>query len=450
MTDLIPPHNLEAERCVLGCCLLDKAARITVLSMIREDDFFQPPHRLIYNVIEAISNSGRIPDFVTVSNALMESGNLEAVGGGEYVAGLTNTVPSVRNAEFYGDIVREASGRRRMIRLGSELMAAAYGKNCPSCDELQNTVLSQLMEIGRNRANEKAQNLYTTYLESIQYAYDVTSGKRQGPLKMGYPDLDRKFALEPGDMAAIGGYTSTGKTTLAVNFARNVAYAGGKVLFLSLEMTRRQIDHKFAAAINNLPGHLFKYGKFYQDSEYGSDATRYTETLKKMGNRIWIKHCPGATLGALRRTVKQEMIEHPGICLVLIDYLQLIRLDTTRYVPATEKMTIVSGTVQVMAMECEVPIIAMSQFNRKDKSQVNRPPALESFRESGSIEQDSGYCLLLNLLEDQTDGKHWNLPVWEIELIIAKGRTEGTSTTVMQLTRNTGVFEEILEPTTRK
>lgn len=442
MTEQIkpPPHNLDAERSVLGCCLLDKAARITVLSIVREDDFFQPQHRIIFQAIEYIASSNKIPDYVTVTNRLMETGNLEASGGAEYVAVLTNEIPSVRNAEHYSEIVKETSGKRQMIRLGNELSAHALNSGRLSCDDLTDKALTRLIQIGQSRSVDKAKSLQTTYLESMQYASEVLRGSRQGALDLGYPNLQGKLSLEPGELCVIGGWTSTGKTTLAVNFAKNVAYHGGQVLFLSLEMSRRMIDHKFSSVINGIPGQEFKYGKFYNNADRADDRARYEDNLNKMGHRVWIKHCPHATIESVRRIIKQEMLEHPQICLVVIDYLQLLKLETTRYVPITERMTIISQTVKMLAVECDIPIIALSQFSRVDKKNPNRVPVLSDFRESGSIEQDADFCVLLNLLEDQTDGAHYTSNIWQIELIIAKGRTEGTNVATMDLIRDIGQF----------
>lgn len=438
-----PPHDMTAERSVLGCCLLDHRAKTVIQSMIVNTDFFHPPHAIIYDAINTISDDGGIPDYVTLTNKLMDGDNLEAAGGGEYIAGLTNVVASVRNAEHYAEIVLNDSCRRQMIRLGNELAKCALNDGSMTPAALESMALSRLTAIGRSGNVEKAMSLSETNAESILYAHQVVAGKRAAVLDLGFKSLSEKCGLEPGDSCIIGGYPSTGKTTLAVNFSRNVAWSGGQVLFLSLEMNIRQIDHKFSSLITRIPHRLFKYGAFYADGELTDRFNEYRETLKKMGQRIWIKHIPYSTVEDVRRIIKYEMLEHPQICLVVVDYMQLLGVESRRNASPNERISIISRNMKLMACESEVPIITLSQFSRKDNRDPTRPPKLSDFRDSGAIEQDADVAILLhNTMQNQKDDAHLAENEHEIQLIIAKGRTEGTSVADFVMVRDIGLFTD--------
>jgi replicative DNA helicase len=444
--DRAPPHNLEAERSILGCCLLDRRALLTVLNAVKPDDFYHPPHRIIFEAISILFTSNTSPDYVTLTNQLIATSNLEAAGSGEYIAGLTNVVPSVRSAEHYAKIVTDTARLRNLIRLGHEIAASAYEQDGKGPDTILNQAMSGVLDISRKSGSDRAKNILQTSKESHQYAEDVFHGRRPPPITLGFQQLDKQLGLLPGEVFVIGGVTSTGKTSLAMNFMLNNARNGFASLMISAEMTERKMDHRFASMITGLPGNNFRYGKFYLNDM--PEKKFYYDQLVHLSDKLYMTCMSGASEVDIIRFATQEKLEHPEINLIVIDYLQnfTAEIQKRQYIPQARVISTVSKAISVLSKKLDVAIILLSQLKRRETGNLNRKPVLSDLKESGDIEGDADIVLLMHLQEDTTDGRHLFLKDWDMEWIIAKARDSTTGICYAKLHRPTTTFTEIVMP----
>jgi len=450
-----PPHNLEAERSVLGCCLLDRAALLTILTRTKPDDFFHPPHRIIFENIKKLFGENVSPDYVSLTNSLMSSGNLEAAGGGEYVAGLTNIVPSVRNAEHYADIVCEKSQLRQLQRLGNE-MAKFAGDSKRPLSEIINWSSDRFLELLELKQHQS----YTTIgkvADTFRKWYDETYDDKEPPgCITGYQDLDRMLlGLQNGNLVILAARPSQGKTALALDIARNVASRGGRVAFLSLEMSRDELLMRLLCSAGKLDSYRLRQKRLSEkkDSEGKTDWSRLTDAMAKLDPmQIYIDDTSALTVSELRAKVKAMKLEQGGLDLVVIDYLQLINGDGGGYDMRVQEVSKISRNLKALAREIEAPVLALSQLSRhiERREGHRKVPQLSDLRESGSIEQDADVVLFIHREvseQEEAEGRQYEPDnEQETQLIIAKNRNGAIGKVFLLFMRRFATFVQLDEP----
>jgi len=456
----VPPHNLEAERSVLGCCLLDRAALLTIISRLRPDDFFHPPHRVIYEAVLKLFNDNVSPDYISLTNALMSSGNLEVAGGAEYVAGLTNVVPSVRNAEHYAVIVREKAQLRKITRLGNEMSAFA-GEGKRPLREIVDWSSNRFLEILELKEH-KTYCLVGSACDSYMAWYNETYGDKEPPgTRSGFQDLDDMLlGFQPGNFIILAARPSQGKTALALDIARNVAAGKGKVAFLSLEMSKEELVIRMLCAEGKLDSYRLRRKRMSDkkerrpgEPEPKSDWECLRTAMARLdAMRIFVDDSSSLTISELRAKVKAIALEHQGLDLVVVDYLQLIDGELGSGDLRVQEVSKISRSLKALARELDVPVMALSQLSRniERREGFRKVPQLSDLRESGAIEQDADVVLFIHreMSEDEEkEGRQYEPEnEQETQLIIAKNRNGAIGKVYLLFFRKYATFLQQNQP----
>lgn len=414
----LPPHNLEAEKGLLGSILMDPGCLPEVARLIKGDDFYRDAHQTIYWACHDVLDDGKRLDAITLADHLRFSAKFESVGGDKYLHELLDATPHAANATYYAGIIREKATLRRLIELSTETLQRAYSGQETSeaiLGHVQGDLLS-LLESGRTRKVIPIAEVVPEVLARLQRRMN---GEREG-LETGYPRLDSILCgMRPGELLILAARPSMGKTALALNIAENVAIDQAEpVLFVTLEMDECSLVERLLVAISRIDGRSVRDGYFERD-----DFDRAANVLDLLG-RSPIAFEGGQSATALDvLTAARAQALKGRISLVVIDYIQLLSPEDPR-AGRQEQVAAISRRLKLLAREVRVPVLALSQLNRMSESRTDKKPRMADLRESGAIEQDADVVLLLHRPDyyDATDQPGM------AELIVAKNRNGGTGT----------------------
>lgn len=387
----IPPHSREAEQSLLGGLLLDPSGIPAVLEIFRGNEFYFDSHRKIFRVITELFESNKPIDLVTIFERLREQNELDEIGGIEYLVALTERVPSAANAPVYARIVADRAVLRQLIRTSSEIISWCYTKP-ESVEEVLDKAESAIFQLSETRI----QNSYSSIEEVVkQNLVRIEDYRTNQGLITGVPshfvDLDRLTAgFQKSDLIIIAGRPGMGKTAFALNIARNAALESNiPVVFFSLEMSKEQVAMRLMCGEARVDSQRIRTGFLSQEECRRLMATGQTF----MNMPLFIDDQPGITPLELRAKARRLMMEH-GLGLVIIDYLQLMRIHG-RFERREQEISEISRSMKNLARELNVPVIALSQLNRKVEERHDKRPQLADLRESGAIEQDADVILCL-------------------------------------------------------
>ncbi len=413
-----PPQDLVAEQSVLGGALLSKDAIADVVEIIRDRDFYRPAHELIYGAIIELYGRGEPVDPVTVSAELNKRGELSKVGGAPYLHTLISSVPTAANAGYYARIVRDHAIMRRLVEAGTKIVQLGYSQS-GEVDDVVDNAQAELFQVTERRASEDYVQLANLLPETLDEIERISQGITAEGVKSGFRDLDALTnGFHAGNMIVVAARPAVGKSTLALDIARNASIKQGltSVIF-SLEMSRSEITMRMLSAeakiaLNNIrSGHL-------SDDEWGRLA-------KKMGEihsaPLFIDDSPNLSLMEIRAKARRLKQRH-DLKLIIIDYLQLMS-SGKRVENRQQEVSEFSRNLKLLAKELDVPVIAISQLNRSPEQRADKKPMLSDLRESGSIEQDSDMVILLH-----RDDIYTEVRSGEADLIVAKHRNGPTRT----------------------
>jgi replicative DNA helicase len=432
------PHNLDAERSILGAILLDNHALNAAVERLRAEDFFLPQHRHIFERMIDLGEHQQGIDFVTVTEDLMRMGQLEAAGGTAYVSQLTEGMPRVSNVEHYARIVKEKSVLRNLAYQASAIQERALAAG-DDADIILDQAESAIFQLAEDRVRAGLIGVKELVRDGYERLEKIFSeGRRITGLSTGYSFLDNETAgLQPSELIILAARPSMGKTALALNIAENVAVRNREpVAIFSLEMSKESLLLRMLASQSRVDAHKFRTGHMNRD-----DWGRITQSLGELGEApIWIDDSASSTvleMGAKARRLKRDR----GLSLMIVDYLQLVVPTTSRRASnRQEEVASMSRALKGLAKELKVPILVLSQLTRAPERE-ERKPQLADLRESGAIEQDADVVLFINRpnfyktdIPDEERAKS--------ELIIAKQRNGPTgSLNFVFLARHTR-FEE--------
>ena len=387
-----PPHSVEAEQAVLGGLLIDPTAWDNVADAVRQEDFYRPDHRLIFEAIGALAGNGKPCDVVTVCEQLERSGKLEAAGGLAYLSSVARDTPTAANVRAYADIVRERSLLRQLIQAGTEIASAVFNNDGQTARELVDRAEQRVFEIaeGSFRGRQGAVAVRTLLPQVIDQIdeWHANPDKLRG-LPTGFTDFDKLTGgLRPGDLVIVAGRPSMGKTTLAVNMAEYAAVHQGtraSVAIFSMEMPSEQVITRMLASVGGVPLTNLRSGRISDD-----DWVRITSATSQLSEaKIFIDETPALTPTELRARARRLKREH-GLDLIVVDYLQLMQVPGTKENRATEIAEISRG-LKVLAKELAVPVIALSQLNRSVEQREHKKPVMSDLREC--VTGDTLVCL---------------------------------------------------------
>ena len=426
--DRMPPQALEAERSVLGAMLLSKDAIADVVEVIKPDDFYLPAHQLVYDAVLDLYARGEPADAVTVSAELTASGQLNRVGGAAYLHTLISTVPTAANAGYYAAIVADRATLRRMVTVGTRIVQRAYdaasgaGDVLGSVDDLVDRAQAEVYEVTERRTSEDyvhIESLLQATLDEIE-KISSTGGIGTG-IPTGFQQLDEiTNGLHPGQMITVAGRPGSGKSTIALDFARSAAVKHQKATAIfSLEMGKLEIMMRLFAAEAGVALQSMRSGHM-SDTDWRRLALRSSELAEAP---LYIDDSPNLTMMEIRAKARRLRQRH-DLQLIVIDYLQLMT-SGKRVESRQQEVSEFSRAMKLLAKELDVPVVALSQLNRGPEQRTDKRPLLSDLRESGSIEQDSDLVLLVHrpdLYEMETER------AGEADLIIAKHRNGPTGT----------------------
>ncbi len=436
------PHNLEAERSILGAILLDDSAIYNVLETLKEDDFYLDGHRKIFRRMVGIIAQSRAVDIVTLKDELQRSDELENSGGAAYLAGLTDGLPRAINIEHYAQIVKEKATLRRLIQISDETMALSYQSE-KTVEEILSHVEKAVFEVASQQfrtgfsAIDPLISAVYKQIEEVSNRKSLVTG-----VETGFTELDKMTAgFHPSDLIIVAARPGLGKTSLCLNIAQHVAIKKHQTVgIFSLEMSKEQLVKRLLCAEAEVDAHKVNTGYLVKD-----DWARLSRAAGALSQtKIFIDDSSTVSVTELRSKARRLAAEH-GLELLIVDYLQLMAGSEKRYENRTQEISQISRGLKAIAKELNVPVVAISQLSRAVEARrgEHRKPQLSDLRESGSIEQDADVVLFI-YREDLDDPTEENSGV--AELIIGKQRNGPTGSMklafVKQFTKFANLWQE--------
>ncbi len=432
------PHNLEAERCILGAVLLDNHALNSAVERLRSEDFFLPQHRQIFERMVQLSEKQQAIDTITLMEDLSRRGELESAGGVAYLSQLADGLPRVSNVDHYARIVKEKAILRGLIYSAAAIQEQALAAG-DDADVILDRAESAIFQLAEDRVKVGLIGVKELVKDGFERLEKIFSeGRRITGLGTGYAGLDNELAgLQPSELVILAARPSMGKTALALNIAENVALRHREpVAIFSLEMSKESLLLRLLASEARVDAHKFRTGHMNKD-----DWGKVTAALAQLGEApIWIDDSASSTvleMGAKARRLKRDR----GLSLMIVDYLQLVTpTGSRRSSNRQEEVSGISRALKGLAKELKIPVVVLSQLTRAPERE-ERKPQLADLRESGAIEQDADVVLFIN----RPNFYKTDIPDEErakAELIIAKQRNGPTGTlNFVFLSRHTR-FEE--------
>ena len=418
------PHNIEAERSILGAVLLDNHALNTAVERLRSEDFFLSQHRHIFECMIQLGEKRHGIDTITLMEDLSRSGRLESAGGIPYLSQLADGLPRVTNVEHYARIVKEKSVLRSLIHSAAAIQEQALAAG-DEADVILDRAESAIFQIAEDRVRAGLIGIKDLVKDGFERLEKIFSeGRRITGLPTGYSGLDNETAgLQPSELIILAARPSMGKTAFALNVAGNVALRQKQpVAIFSLEMSKESLLLRLLASEARVDAHKFRTGHMNRD-----DWSKVTSTLASLGEApIWIDDSASSTILEMGAKARR-LIRDRGLSLIIVDYLQLaVPTNTGRQSNRQEEVSGMSRALKGLAKELKVPIMVLSQLTRAPERE-DRKPQLADLRESGAIEQDADVVLFIN----RPNFYKTDLPEEDrakSELIIAKQRNGPTGT----------------------
>src|SRR6187455_2604547 len=415
------PHNLEAERSVLGSILVHNDAFNLAAQVIDSQDFYRDAHRRIFDKMVALNERHDAIDFITLKEELGKSGQLDEVGGPAYIASLADGVPRATNLEYYAKIVKEKATLRNLIYAANKIVADAYGAEQES-DLILDEAEGAIFAVADDRLKAGFVEMRDLVKENFPKIEQLFEQKRLiTGVPTGFADLDGMTrGLQPGDLVIVAARPSMGKTSLTLNMAQYVAAQPELVVgFFSLEMSKESLFIRLLTSEAQIDSHRLMSGAVGH-KDYG----RISHALESLsGMRLFIDDT--ANIGVLEMRAKSRRLqsEH-GLNLIVIDYIQLMS-GRGRFENRTLELASISRSLKGLAKELSVPIVVLSQLSRAPESRSDHRPQLSDLRESGALEQDADVVILI--YRDDVYNRDPNNPdAGTAELILAKQRNGPT------------------------
>lgn len=419
----VPPQSIDAEQSVLGGMMLSKNSIIDVADKLAGSDFYRPAHETIFTTILELDAAGEPTDPITVTAALRRSGQLDRIGGADYLHTLVDAVPTAANAEHYGEIVYEAAVARRLVEAGTRIVTSGYARD-GSAEELQERAQQEVYGVARHRGDDSllhASDGMDDTIADIEKAGKRKPGELTG-VPTGFLDLDSlTLGLQPGQVILIAGRPAMGKSTLGLDICRAASLKHGlDSVFFSLEMNRKELHMRLLSAEGSVGLHNLRSGHL-------DDAAweRVAKARVKVDNgRLQLDDSPELTAMNIR-TKARRLKQQNRLDLIVIDYLQLLQYGGSRR-PENRQQEVseMSRHLKLMAKELEIPVVALSQLNRGPEQRTDKRPQVSDLRESGSLEQDADLVILLHR-EDVYDKE--SARAGEADLIVGKHRNGPTA-----------------------
>ena len=418
------PNDMLAEQSALGGMLLSSEAVAEVQEAVKGADFYAPKHEIIYEAVLTLFSKGEPTDVITVTDELTKAGNLVKAGGADYLHTLTSIVPTAANASFYAKIVAEKATLRRLVEVGTRIAQMGYA-NEGEVEDLVNAAQADVYSVTRGAVTED----YVGLSDSIEAAiHEIESAQKRGGEMVGVPtgfaELDElTHGFHPGQLIILAARPAVGKSTFALDLARHAAIKANKpTIFFSLEMGRAEIAMRMLSAESQIPLQNMRKGTIGD-----SDWTRLAAVRGQINDSpLYIDDSPNMTLVEIRAKCRR-LSQRVGLKMIVIDYIQLMT-SGKKVESRQQEVSEFSRALKLLAKELQVPVIALSQLNRRAEETKDKKPEISHLRESGSLEQDADVVILLHR---EAIGEKDHPRAGEADVILAKQRSGPTGTVVL-------------------
>jgi replicative DNA helicase len=429
----VPPQNIEAEIAVLGSILLDKSLIDVAGEKLKPEHFYRKEHQLIFKSILELYNEDKPVDLISLTDCLKKKGELKKIGGSSFLSSLVSAIPTPANIEHYASIVREKATLRELIDVSNDITNRCYvGKEDGS--KILDKAEQQIFNIAQQKIASDFVSIKELISDSIELAEKLSKKKEYiTGLPTGFKDLDtRTSGLHPSELVIVAGRPSMGKTSLALNIARNVAVIEKKsVAIFSLEMSKEQVVQRLLCVEARVDSHKLRTGFLAEE-----DWPKLTMGAGALFEApLFIDD--SSTLNALELRAKARRLKSKeDIALIVLDYIQLMSAEISAQ-NRQQEIAEISRALKGLARELKIPIIAVSQLSRRVETRgESHRPILSDLRESGALEQDADVVMLLlreeyyNPDNEEVKGKaelniakQRNGPVGSIDLVFLKEYT---------------------------
>ena len=439
------PHNLDAEKSVLGAILIHNDAFNHAAELIDSHDFFRDAHRRIFDKMVTLSERGDAIDFITLKEELSRAGELDEIGGPSYIAALADGVPRSANVEYYARIVKEKATLRNLIHSANKILTDAYeAEQEPDLllDEAERAIFAiaeDRIRAGFVPLRDLVQNSFAT-IEKLQQHKGLVTG-----VPTGFVDLDEMTSgLQPSDLILVAARPSMGKTSFVLNIAQHVGTATDMTVgFFSLEMSKEQLFMRLLTSEARIDAHRFRSG-YLSEKDYG----RLSHALGTLAEaRVYIDDTASIGVLEMRAKARRLKAEH-GLHLLIIDYIQLMT-GRGRFESRQQELATISRSLKGLAKELNVPVVALSQLSRAPETRSDHRPQLSDLRESGALEQDADLVMFI-FREEQyrtADGEPNQEAEGVAEIIVGKQRNGPTGTAKLAFVKEHTRFENLAHGT---
>lgn len=435
----VPPHNIEAEQAILGGILINNDAMNQVMDILSPSDFYRETNESLFEGMAQLYNNDEPIDIITLSAYLNKKNSLEKVGGADYLGSLIETVSTSAGITYHAEIVKGLAIRRKLISQCSIISDACF-RGEKETEDLLDMAEQSVFNIAEAHVREGFQSLNEVIAGSFRQLESAAQfeGYVTG-VPTGFDDLDRlTTGFQPSDLIIIAGRPSMGKTALALNIGYNAAKATQKgVAVFSLEMSKSQLGLRLLGFDSGISSTKLRTG-FIRDDEWGA----LTESANRLSELpIFIDDSSSISVIEMKAKCRRLKKKH-GLTLVIVDYLQLIqgrRSAESRQLEISE----VSRSLKALAKDLNVPVVALSQLNRKVEDRPNKKPQLADLRESGAIEQDADVIAFIYRDEVYNPESTENRNIADI--IVAKQRNGPTGSLKLTFLKDITRFQNYTE-----
>ena len=437
------PQNLDAEINTLGCAFLSKTALDKICEELTVEMFYLESHKKIYEVLEKLKRNDIAVDITTVSNELEKNGNLGQVGGLEYLTEIVDSVATPANLEYYINIIFEKYVLRTLINKSTKIIDECYEEK----EEL-NTIVENaeksILAVNADRMTKDIkpiQEVLDKAQEEIEFL--AKNGGDITGIPTGFYDLDKRTTgFHSNELIIIAARPGMGKTALAINMANNIAINSKKsIAFFTLEMSAVQVVNRMFSSVGQIDSMKLRTGRFEH-----TDWKKYNETLSLLADtKFYIDDTPAITVSEMRSKCRRLKQSEKGLDIIIVDYLQLLSSSSKYQGQRTNEVSEISRDLKKLAMELEVPVIALAQLSRGVEGREDKRPLMSDLKESGSIEQDADIVMFI-YCDDYYKFKSKERPnISPTELIISKNRSGSTGTAELLFERSFVNFKNYLK-----
>ena len=433
MPTRVMPNNPEAEESILGACFLSKSALQKASENLTPDSFYNEKNSKIFSSLISLMDDKVPIDLTTVTSDLKKKNQLTEIGGVEYLTEVLNFVPTATNIDYYIEMVQESAIRRNLIDTATDIASEGY-KTEEALSDLLDSTEKKIFNIAKNRKSSEFRSIKEVLNKAQSDLERLSENKGEiTGLATGWYDLDRlTTGFHPNEFIIFASRPAMGKTAFALNFVTHVAMTQDKAVALfELEMSAEQLVFRILSSLGQIDGFKIRTGNLANN-----DWKRINEASSQLANtNLVIDDTPGITIGEIRAKCRRLASSEKGLGMVVIDYLQLISGGKNYGANRQQEVSDISRSLKTLAMELNVPVIALSQLSRSVEAREDKRPMMSDLRESGSIEQDADIVAFLyrddyynkevrtednNSLSEVIIGKHRNGPTATIELLFKK------------------------------